>query len=68
MEHGAPLSLRSYFKTFVSEPDIAATKAESLNNFIYLLFTIKYNVKFLENMSLRSACTKGRTVHELKKG
>lgn len=52
MEHGAPLSLRSYFKTFVSEPDIAATKAESLNNFIYLLFTIKYNVKFLENMSL----------------
>lgn len=68
MERGAPLSLRSYFKIFVSEPDIAAPKVDSLNNFIYLLFTIKYNVKFLKNMSLQSACTKGRTVHELKKG
>lgn len=63
MEGATPLLVRSYFSTFVSELDIAMYQSrEWLNNFVQPLFMIKYNVTFLENMSLQSASIKSRIV------
>lgn len=59
----APALVRPHFNTFVDELYIAAYQSrEWLNNFIHPLFAIEYNVKFLENMALHLASTRGRIV------